>query len=385
MTGKCNNFQNTIAEQLILSMLHNRSNQGLIWNYVDGLGLECLYNVGKITQHPEWLDWVLKKFESLVNENGTIDAYDLEEYSLDMIAPGKALFAIYHDTHQGKYKKVLDLFQLQLEKQPRTPSGGYWHKGRYTNQMWLDGLYMQGLFKARYACEFLALEKRVAALDDLVFQFSLIYTHTFDLQTGLLFHAWDESKQMPWSDKKTGCSPCIWGRALGWYCMALVDVAEYLMQNGAFQNHYEALLVLSVSLAEAVAQWQDASGLWWQIMDQGGKQYNYLESSCSSMFTYFFLKLSRIAETLPQSTRDRFRKTGIAGYQGLLRDKVTVDSEGYLHLDAICRGAGLGKSADNNPYRDGTFVYYCAREPIVQDNWQGVVPLTLAALEMEWL
>lgn len=384
MNDACDSSQKTIAEKLAVSMIHSRETLAPGWNYVDGLGLECLYKVAKITRHQEWMDWVAQQFDGLVRDDGTVDVYDLEEYSLDMSAPGKALFDLYDDTHQEKYKKALDLFQLQLEKQPRTPSGGYWHKGRYTNQMWLDGLYMQGALKARYACKFFAPDKKLDAINDLVFQFKLIYDNTYDSRTGLLFHAWDESRQMPWADKETGRSPCIWGRALGWYCMALVDVIEYLAKDGEFQNQCQVLIGLSVSLAKALARWQDVSGLWWQVMDKGGERYNYLESSCSAMFTYFLLKLSRIAEKLPQEDRDGYRSTGAAGYQGLLRNQVTEDDEGYLHLHSICRGAGLGQAADIYPYRDGTFMYYCTKEPIVQDNWQGVAPLLLSALEIDW-
>lgn len=375
--------QVTTAERLAISMIHHRVTKPLAWNYVDGLGLECIHRTGKVTGHPEWRNWVVKQFDGLVHQDGTVDAYNLEEYSLDMIAPGKALFAVYDDTHHEKYRKALDMFQLQLEQQPRTPSGGYWHKGRYPNQMWLDGLYMQGALKARYACKYLAPDKKLAVIDDLISQFTLIYEHTYDERTGLLFHAWDESRRMLWADKTTGRSPCIWGRALGWYCMALVDAIDCLSREGDFQSQCKILVNLATSLAYALARWQDISGLWWQVMDQGGREYNYLESSCSAMFTYFLLKLARIA-TLSQDDGFLCRRAGSKGYEGLLRDRVTEDSEGYLHLHSICRGAGLGQAADIFPYRDGTFMYYCTKEPIVQDNWQGVAPLMLAALETDW-
>lgn len=379
-----NTIQDTMAERLAVSMIHCHETKPLEWNYVDGLGLECIYRAGKVTGHPEWRNWVAEQFDGLVHQDGTVDAYNLEEYSLDMIAPGKALFDIYNDTHREKYKKALDMFQLQLERQPRTPSGGYWHKGRYPNQMWLDGLYMQGAFKARYACKYLSNEDKLDAINDLVSQFTLVYKHTYDERTGLLFHAWDESRRMPWADKATGRSPSIWGRALGWYCMALADVIDYLSQEGEFQAQCKTLVNLASSLAQALARWQDISGLWWQVMDQGDGEYNYLESSCSAMFTYFLLKFARIA-TLPPDARIQCRRAGGKGYEGLLRDKVTEDTEGYLHLHSICRGAGLGQAADSLPYRDGTFTYYCTKEPIVQDNWQGVAPLMLAALETDWM
>lgn len=371
-----------VAELLVSSMIHAHT-MPIRWNYVDGLGLECIYRAGKATSQDSWLDWTRRNFDNLFLQDGTIDGYDLQEYSLDQIAPGKAFFDLYLDTHQEKYRRTLDLFQSQLEQQPRTPSGGYWHKKRYPNQMWLDGLYMQGALKTRYAIMFLGDDECLAGLSDLVGQFRLIYDRTYDQKTGLLFHAWDESKRMPWADEATGCSPSIWGRALGWYAMALVDVLAYFPDRPPFYSLRNTLRELCISVAQAVIRWQDRSGLWWQVMDRGGERCNYLESSCSAMFTYFLLKLARLIPPTKQQEAPIFRNAGRRGYEGLFRDKVTKDADGYLHLHGICRGAGLGRSADSNPYRNGTFLYYCTQEPIVQDNWQGMAPLLLATLEME--
>lgn len=384
----------TVSEQLAASMIHGRTEDGIKWTYVDGLGLECIYQAGKITGHDQWKDWVIRQFDRLVHEDGTIDGYGTDAYSLDMSTPGKALFAIYAETGDGKFRAALDMFYRQLELQPRTRSGGYWHKGRYPDQMWLDGLYMYARLKVRYALEFLPSARRTEEIEDLVHQFSLLYRHVYDPDTGLLFHAWDESTRMPWADKDTGQSPCIWGRAMGWYCMALVDVIECLGIGDCdaspslfseYREHRQLLTDIARALADTLPRWQDPSGLWWQIMNQADRPCNYLESSCSSMFAYFLLKMARIIPGPDEASRIRYTDAGRAAYYGLLRDKVIRDQDGTLHLESICRGAGLGKAEDHLPYRDGTFLYYCTKEPIVRDNWQGMGPLLLASLETEWL
>lgn len=350
------------------------------WSYVDGLGLECIYKAGKALGRGEWLDWIAARFDLFLNEDGSVRTYDLEEYSLDQISPGKVFFELYHRTGNEKYRKALDMFQRQLDTQPRTPSGGYWHKLRYPDQMWLDGLYMQGPFKARYALEF---GDPQVAFEDLVNQFELIYTKTHDVKTGLLLHAWDESRKMPWADKETGLSPCVWGRALGWYCMALVDVLDYMPEGKGYDGYRGRLLDIARKLAPVVVRWQNESGLWWQVMDRGGEKDNYLETSASTMFVYFLLKMDRKGY-LRQADKEIFTGAARKGYEALVRERVVEDAgTGELHLTGICRGAGLGRSADTNPYRDGTYEYYCTGEPVVQDNLQGIGPFITTVMEVE--
>ena len=117
-----------------------------------------------------------------------------------------------------------ETLRQQLANQPRTHSGGFWHKQIYPYQMWLDGIYMAAPFYAEYA----ALFDEPAAFDDVAHQIILLEEHARDPQTGLLYHAWDESKQQRWANPVTGCSPHFWGRAMGWYAMAIVDVLDYL-------------------------------------------------------------------------------------------------------------------------------------------------------------
>src|SRR5207253_4029865 len=110
-------------------------------------------------------------------------------------------------------------------------------------------------------------------------QYVLMESHARDLQTGLLYHGWDESKQQRWANPKTGQSPNFWGRAVGWYAMALVDVLDYFPKD---HPKRDSLIAILRRLATAIERYQDPnSGLWYQILDKRGAAGNYPEASAS--------------------------------------------------------------------------------------------------------
>jgi unsaturated rhamnogalacturonyl hydrolase len=254
-----------------------------------------------------------------------------------------------------------------LQTHPRTREGGFWHKQIYPYQVWLDGIYMCLPFYAHLAVVF----DEPGAFDDITTQIIAIEKHTRDPRTGLLYHAWDESHQQPWANSETGCSPHFWGRAIGWYLMAIVDVLDYLPQEHASRPELIAILERTV---RALASVQDkATGLWWQILDQSDRPGNYLEASCTSMFVYAVSKAVRNGYL-----ESGCQKIARRGFKGLLENMVTIDGEGMINLHGICASAGLGGS----PYRDGSFEYY-VNEPIATNDLHGIGPFILAAIEME--
>jgi unsaturated rhamnogalacturonyl hydrolase len=315
----------------------------------------------------KYADYIKTNLDHFVQPGGVIKGYTLEEYNLDRINTGKLLFRLYAQTGDERYKQALLLLRRQLATQPRTGEGGFWHKQIYPHQMWLDGLYMASPFYAEFGRTF----GEPAAFDDVARQIILMEKHARDPQTGLLYHGWDESKQQRWAHPETGCSPHFWGRAMGWYAMAIVDVLDYFPAD----HHRRSDLVAIFSrMADALVKVQNqATGLWYQILDQGARAGNYLEASGSCMAVY------SIAKAVRQGNLDAsYLAAARKGYQGALAHFVRVDQQGYTHLDRICRVGGLG----GIPYRDGTFEYYIG-EPIVSDDNKGVGPFILAALEME--
>src|SRR6478609_9261591 len=197
------------------------------WDYKIGMILTAYEKLYKKTNDPKYFDYIKGYADKLIDEKGAFQNFDPKDHNIDFINAGKILFNLYDTSKEQKYLTALKTLRRQFDDHPRTPSGGFWHKKIYPNQMWLDGLYMGEPFYARYTSEFEGGEK----LNDVALQFELLHDHSFDIKTGLYFHAWDESKQMPWANKTTGTAPHIWLRALGWYGMALVDVLDYFPKD----------------------------------------------------------------------------------------------------------------------------------------------------------
>jgi unsaturated rhamnogalacturonyl hydrolase len=277
------------------------------------------------------------------------------------------LFPLLRATGDDRYRRALALLRRQLATHPRTDSGGFWHKQIYPYQIWLDGVYMAGPFYAEYAQSF----DEPAGFDDVAHEIILTERQTRDAHTGLPYHAWDERRQQPWADPATGCSPHFWGRAIGWYAMAIVDVLDYFPPD---HPQRPELIAIFARLAEAVAQVQDpATGLWWQILDHPARAGNYLEASASAMFAYAIAKAARKGYLPPE-----WLGVARSAYQGILRELISVDDRGLVTLERVCAVAGLG----GNPYRDGSYEYYVG-EPIRPNDYKGVGPFILASLELE--
>jgi rhamnogalacturonyl hydrolase YesR len=231
------------------------------WTYDAGLVLKGCEEVWRRTKDPRYLAYIRQSVDHLMDADGNIKGYKIEEYNLDEINMGKVLFPLLAQAtdlkDRERYKKAIFQLRAQLKAHPRTADGGFWHKNIDPHQMWLDGIYMASPFLAQFANVF----DEPAALDDVAAQILLAEKHMRDTKSGLLYHGWDESKTQGWADPKTGRSPQFWGRAMGWYAMAVVDVLEQLPRN-----HPKRAAVLAVlkRLAEAIASVQDkATGVWW--------------------------------------------------------------------------------------------------------------------------
>jgi unsaturated rhamnogalacturonyl hydrolase len=337
------------------------------WHYEHGLQVMAIQKVGEATGEARYKRFVSDWIDYFVQDNGGIRTYRVNEHNLDQINAGRLLFDAFERRGDERYRRALDLLREQLRTQPRTNGNGFWHKKIYPYQMWLDGIYMAEPFLAEYACRFV----EPAAFDEVAHQICLIEEHTRDEKTGLLYHAWDESKTQRWADLTTGCSPHFWGRAIGWYVMAIVDVLDYFPRDHAQRPDLIAILNRT---ARALVKVQDeTSGLWYQILDLPDRAGNYREASASAMYVYAFAKGVREGY-LPQDYLLSARR----GYHGLLQNLIKVDAQGLLTLEGTCGAAGLG----GEPYRDGSFEYYVS-EKVIPNDPKGVGPFILAALEME--
>lgn len=337
------------------------------WNYTLGVVLDAMVEVSNEKKNPLYANYARGYGDTMIYADGTIRDYDIEKFNIDYIAPGPLMISLYEKTGDEKYLKAIETLHQQLTWQPRTTEGGYWHKLRYPWQMWLDGLYMGEPFHAEYARKF----DQPELFDHIALQFTLVENHLRDANTGLLYHGWDESKIQKWADKETGLSSHFWGRAIGWYCMGIVDVLPHFPENHPARA--ELIETLKETL-DAVLKVQDpATNTWWQILDLPEKEGNYLESTASCMFTYALLKGVNKGY-LDQS----YWEPAVKSYEGIIETFIKVDENGQVHLTDGCAVAGLG----GNPYRDGSFEYYI-NEPVRDNDPKGLGPFIRASLEIE--
>lgn len=338
-----------------------------MWNYEDGcvlIGLEALHEA---TGDAHCLDAIRTFIDRYIDADGTIRLYRMEEYNIDFIPSGRVLFLLYEKTGEEKYRHAIEQLMEQLRHQPRTQSGNFWHKAIYPNQVWLDGLYMGMPFYMMYENAF--GDKRGYA--DVLSQFENVRKHLWDEKTQLHYHAWDESHEAFWADKKTGLSPNFWSRAIGWHLIALADV--YALWQGDAAGR-DALCKLWMETMDGMLLHRDAqSGLFYQLTALPAQPGNYLETSASLMVAYSLYKGIRLGVFTQARYLDAAEEIMCA-----VATRQMYMSEGMLHLGGICKGAGLGP--EGNTRRDGSIAYYLD-EDVVEDEQKGVGVLMMTVAE----
>jgi len=337
------------------------------WNYTQGLMGLAFMRLNEATGDKVYFEYAKGYADSLIDENGIIYNYNKDNFNIDQINPGKMMFLLYDRTKDPRYEKVIHTLRDQLESQPRVAEGGFWHKKIYPDQMWLDGLYMGAPFYAEYALRY----NRPADFQDVVNQFLVAARNTYDPETGLYRHAFDASRRMAWADSITGQAPHAWGRAMGWFSMAIVDVLDFLPEQ---QPGRSELITILQGMVQKLSEIQDTqTGGWYQVLDRSGDQGNYIETSCTAMFAYSIFKGVRMGYL-----DGKYLATAEKAYKGLIENFIKTDSAGLVTMTNICGVAGLG----GDPYRDGTFEYYIG-EVIRENDPKGVGPFIMASLEYE--
>ena len=335
------------------------------WNYIDGCMLTALLEMYRLTGDREFFDFTDRVADAFVREDGTVRTYDPEKRSLDDVMEGRILFSLYEGTQKEKYRRGADYLYRCLMEQPRTFEGSFWHKAIYPNQVWLDGLYMGQVFSALY-------QKHFGAGDysDPVRQVLTVRQRMFDEKAGLYYHGYDASRSAFWADPVTGCSKSFWLRALGWFTAALADLYEIIPAS----SERETIGRILRETVSGEARYRDAaSGMYWQVPNQPGRDGNYLESSGSAMLAYAMMKGARLG-----ALDADYAALGRGTFDGIIDRYLTV-SDGNLNLGGICLVAGLGPETDRR--RDGTYGYYIS-EPVVENDAKGVAPFILCYTEV---
>lgn len=336
------------------------------WDYTQGLVAKAMIDIYNKTNKQSCYFYVKAFADYFVTNDGKILTYKISDYNIDRLNGGNFLFEMYTHTREEKYLNAIKLLREQLLTHPRVAEGAFWHKKIYPNQVWLDGLYMGSPFYAHYASFF----NEPSLFDDVTKQFIVADKYTLDVNTGLNYHGWDESRSQKWANPVTGQSPNFWSRSMGWYLMAIVDVLDYLPAN-----HPDRAKLISIlnRLSTALLKFQDRkTGMWYQVTNLPKREGNYLESSGTAMFSYAMAKGAHKGY-LPA----KFLKASQKAFAGLVKYSTQVNADGTVSITRACSVAGLG----GNPYRDGSYEYYI-NEPIRSDDPKVIGPFMLAALEL---
>lgn len=339
------------------------------WGYTHGLVVKSMLEEWKHTGDSTYYDYAKIYADSLIDADGRILTMKYLSFNIDNVNAGKILFDFYARTGDERYKIAMDTLRKQMQEQPRTSEGGFWHKLRYPHQMWLDGIFMASPYLAQYGATF----GEPPLQDEAVKQILLIARKTHDPATGLYYHGWDESREQKWANRETGCSPNFWSRSIGWYGAAIVDVLDYLPQETAGRDSVVQILQ---GLAQAMVKYQDPqSGTWYQVTDQGARKGNYLESSATALFVYTLAKAIN---------RGYIGNEYIApvqkAFDGMVATFTRLEEDGTYTLTNCCAVAGLG--GNSGKYRDGSFEYYIG-EPVIENDPKSVGAFILAAIEYE--
>ena len=366
------------------------------WSYVMGIELEGMLDTYLRYGGDEIRRYCQEYTDTMINAKGDIRGYDILDYNLDNIRTGHFVTRMYQQWPEKKNLLAMQTMMKQLQNQPRTKADKvFWHKAIYAYQVWLDGIFM-GL---PYRCLTAPItaknaKEQKAIYDDAVNQLKVTYERTLDPKTGLNRHAYDETRNTFWADKETGLSQHCWGRAQGWYTMALIEVLDALPES--YERRSEVIELLRKDF-DAILKWQDkATGTWYQVMDSPQREGNYLESTCTAMFTYALLKAYRKGYV-----GAKYRDAGIRAYKGMINNFIRVNDDKTISLTNCCSVAGLGPAATpeveaalkmvnpkgtvkENRRRDGGYEYYLS-EPIRDNDAKGLGPFIWASLEMEML
>jgi unsaturated rhamnogalacturonyl hydrolase len=331
-----------LAQKMVESTIQRAPSSLNSWAYQAGFYSFAEYRVWKATNNDAYFNHFKAYVDRQVNSNGNINA---SINSLDNSESGLITLLCYEETGEEKYKIAADFIRNVFRTYPRTSDGGLWHTNTIGGQLWLDGAYMITPFLAHYGRVFGDTTLYAEVANQII-----IYASHLKDPTGLLYHAYDEDGSADWADPVTHHSPLFWGRSMGWFGMAIVEILDVIPED--HPKRPELIRILA-DLIHGLSQVQDKdTGLWYQVVDQGDRADNWLESSCSCMYSFFTARA--VSKGYVDSS---YKEMAIRAYEGILREKIYIDANGLLNLKDISEGTGV--SAD--------YAYYVNRARNVND------------------
>ena len=343
--------------------------------YHQGVFLSGMERIYKLSGEKKYFDYIKAYIDSVIDNEGKIIGFECESFSkdtpllakmslqmLDHKMPTILLYNLYDETGDEKYIKAIKTIAESMHYWPVNTVGGYWHMMTQHNQMWLDGAYMAGPLSVMYAARFGDSALRERAIN----QIFIMNDYMKDKNTGLYYHGWDESKEMGWADKETGLSGQFWGRAVGWYAVAILDILDYIPQN---HSAVERLRNIEKELLESLVKFQDKkTGMWFNVLDKGDEPDNWVESSCTNLFIYSYAKAVRMGIV----EKSQYEAVIEKAYNGII-GALYFDDEGYLVVDNVCTGTCID---------EGTYEHYINKAK-VKNDLHGTGAFVLMCAEMQ--
>jgi rhamnogalacturonyl hydrolase YesR len=317
--------------QGILASTSDRSNL-LQAGFTQKVFRQLIHQYPDHSSAPDITAYIRSSIDSVVPilSNATLDT----TFPLDRLSSGNGLIYAYQESRNQSYKHAYEALAKSIDLQPRNHEGSLWYY-TYPNYTYLDGMYSLAPFATLYSC----LNTSQSPLLDVVDQLALAWNHTYQNTSGLLVHGYDASKRDIWANATTGASPIVWGRSLGWYVMALMDTLELLDRSNAswkwIEGHFALLMSSIVNAADK------ETGAWYQVLDQPGREGNYVESSVSAMIVYGLLKGVRAGVLEDEKYVGVARKA----YEYMVEAFVVENGNGTLGWEGTVSVCSLNSSA----------------------------------------
>ena len=343
--------------------------------YHQGVFLSGMQNIYYLTKDRRFFDYIKKYVDSVIGKNGELNGFvhemtdkstpPLAKQALTMLdhkQPTVIFYNLYDETGDPKYMNAIKTVAESMYYWPVNEYGGYWHMMTQPYQMWLDGAYMAGPLSVMYSARFGDTILRERAINQIL----IMHEHMKDEKTGLYYHGWDSSKKEQWADPVTGLSGQFWGRAVGWYAVAILDIIEYLPKT---HPAIDRLRKIETELLDSLMDFQDKkTGMWYEVLDKIENADNWVETSCTCLFIYSYAKAIR----LEIADRKKYEKVIDRAFEGLM-DFITYDNDGFLEINNVCIGTCID---------EGTYEHYINRDKIKNDlHGAGAFILMCAELE----
>lgn len=343
--------------------------------YHQGVFLSGMQNIYYLTGEKRFFNYIKNYVDSVIGENGELIGFVHEKTTestpklakdaltmLDHKQPVILLYNLYDETGDPKYMNAIKTASESMYFWPVNEYGGYWHMMTQPYQMWLDGAYMAGPLSVMYSARFGDTILRERAINQIL----IMHEYMKDQKTGLYYHGWDCSKKEQWSDPETGLSSQFWGRAVGWYAVAILDIIEYLPKTHPL---IDKLKEIEIDLLNTLKHFQDKkTGMWYEVLDKIENTDNWVETSCTCLFIYSYAKAARM-NIIDYREYDN---TIECAFNGLM-DFLSYDDNGFLEINNVCIGTCID---------EGTYEHYINRQKIKNDlHGAGAFILMCAELE----